>query len=533
MAKDGYAKKLFDGIRRIRGSDAAAAFPRSTQGALERFFGEWRAEVAEALRTNPHDSLKRKERKLADEFEASTSFPDMSIVDFYLTPAVSDPADPTYVVPTWSRRLDITRIVRFSSRMFEWGNVELQAKLRRVLWRGLAMRQMRQSALSDDGEIDLHLSARLLPPNYIKLVTDRKCETSTDFVPSWRLELAFDVFDAHVEGALPPRDPFPFPDLDKMTDGERTAVLASRKQEGKASKLPAEPTTSEYRHWIPCTMLEGCEEGDAVVRAYQDGIERKRLAKEAEEHRKRDKQAARSSPVKKKATSKSPRKARTLPDTPVSDGHSSDFDGYRTRLEAERASKAREDMLARARKGKAKADSSQARFSTISPANYPASASGSGLRSTGGSTQSTLFSMGLGKSTKPRSLSPLAKFGTEAFPTPPATAPTQRRSARQSSSDSDEVRHVGKASRTSAVTRSPTKPRKRTPIATINISLSDEDDDVDSDEALEEFLKRRREKAQGGSGASKKAGSTRAPPPSQRLPTQTRVGDKEVLVLSD
>ncbi|GAA5864672.1 hypothetical protein JCM3774_006036 [Rhodotorula dairenensis] len=543
LAKAGYAKTLFEGIRRIQDSPATAAFPASSQGALQRFFTEWRAEIANELRTNENRLFSRREKKLADDFEASTSFPDMTILSLYLDPTVSDPQAPGYVVPTWSRQLDMSRIAQFSSRMFEWGNAELRAKFRRTLWMGLAHRQIRQSVLSDDAELDLHLSARLLPCGYLKLVTERKCEASTDFVPAWRVELDPDVFNPFVDAGLPASDPYSFPDIDEMSDWERERFIADRKRAGKPSKLPAPPSgVTEYRHWIPCDILESCRDGYEVVDAYMKLVERKKKEKAEEEKRKKERQLARSSPDKKKATSRSPRKARQLPDPTTSDGHSSDLDRQWSRIEDERAQKAREEMLAQARKGKgkAKATSLTTRVpeSPISSGSTNSRLRGSSGHSYASTSGATLFGMGFGTSTKVRSLSPLNKFSTAApFPTPPATGElatpssrhTQRRIHLYSSSDDSETpragEHIAKANRTAVAATTPNKlARRRKPSATpVEILSSDDSSDNSFEGNLEDFLAARRRK-QLDSAAPKKA----ARPPSRphRAPT-------EVLVLSD
>lgn len=548
FAKAGYAKSLFKGIRRIQESEAATAFPTSSQGALQRFFADWRAEVAHELRTNENQLFSHREMKLAEEFEASTSFPDMSILGLYLHPTVSDPLDPSYTMPTWSRPLDVSRIARFSSDMFEWGNIELRAKFRRNLWKGLTLRQIRQSVLSDDGKLDLHLSARLLPSDYLKLVTERKCEASTDFVPAWRVELDPDVFDPVVNASLPARDPHPFPDIEGMSESERERFVAKRKEDGKPSKLPAAPSgVTEYRHWIPCEIIESCKEGYDIVQAHAKLVERKKKDKAEEEKRKKERALARSSPDKKKATSRSPRKAPTLADSPQSDDPWSDLDQQRAQLEEDRARKARQEMLAQARKskGKGKAKATVTLDLPESPAStggeisrLRGSTGGNSYASTGGGN-ATLDGMGFGKSTKVRSRTPLAKFSTAPLPTPPATgnpfssSKSQRRMDLHSSDDSDSphVGHVAKANRTSASTTSPSKARRK-PLATpIEILSSEDEGDSSFEGNLEDFLAARRRKQD--PAAKKAARSTSTAPRKKSTPAQAPGAVTEVLVLSD
>jgi hypothetical protein len=543
LAKAGYAKSLFEGIRRIQESEAATAFPASSQGALQRFFAEWRGEIANELRTNENQLFSRREAKLAAEFEASTSFPDMSILGLYLHPTVSEPLDPSYTVPTWSRPLDISRIARFSSDMFEWGNIELRAKFRRNLWKGLAMRQIRQSVLSEDDQLDLHLSARLLPSDYLKLVTDRKCEASTDFVPAWRVELDPDVFDPFVNAGLPPRDPHPFPDIDDMSESERERFVAQRKKDGKPSKLPAAPSgVSEYRHWIPCEILESCKEGHEIVQAHDKLVERKRKEKAEEEKRKKERALARSSPDKKKAASRSPPKAQTRPETPQSDDPWSDLDEQRARIEQDRAQKARQEMLAQARKskgkGKAKATLPESPASTGGTlSRLRGSTGGNSYASTSGGN-ATLDGMGFGKSTKVRSLSPLAKFNIAPLPTPPATAnifsssASQRRMHSPSSDDSDapHVSHVAKAKRTSAGMTSPSKARRKPLTPTVEISSGEDEGDSSFEGTLEDFMAARRAKQD---PAAKKAARSSAAPRNRSTPARPPGGPTEVVVLSD
>lgn len=472
----------------------------------------------------------------------------MSILGLYLHPTVSDPLDPGYTVPTWSRQLDISRIARFSSDMFEWGNIELRAKFRRNLWKGLAMRQIRQSVLSDDEEVDLHLSARLLPSEYLKLVTERKCEASTDFVPAWRVELDPDVFDPFVNAGLPVRDPHPFPDINDMSESERERFVAQRKKDGKPSKLPAAPAgVSEYRHWIPAEILESCKEGHDIVQAHDKLVKLKQKEKAEEEKRKKERALARSSPDKKKkaasrsprkAASRSPRKAPTRPDTPHSDDDPwSDLDEQWARIEQDRAQKARQEMLAQARKskgkGKAKAtlpDSPASTGGKIS--RLRGSTGGNSYASTSGGN-ATLDGMGFGRSTKAaQSLSPLAKFNIAPLPTPPATvnpfssSTPQGRMHLPSSDDSDTPQggHVAKANRTSASTTSPRKARRKPMATPIEISSGE-----DEEGNLEKFLAARRRKHE--DAAARKAGRSSAAPGNKSAPARALGGDTEVIVL--
>lgn len=550
LAKAGYAKTLFDGIRRIQESPATAAFPASFQGALSRFFAQWRAVIANELRTNENRLFSRREKKLADDFEASTSFPDLSILNLYLDPTVSDPEAPGYTVPTWSRQLEISRIARFSSHMFEWGNTELRAKFRRLLWLGLALRQIRQSALSDDDELALHLSARQLPCDYLKLVTERKCEASTDFVAAWRVELDPGVFNPFVNAGLPASDPHPFPDIDEMSESERERFVAERKRAGKPSKRPAAPSgVTEYRHWIPCDILESCKEGYEVVKAQKQITERKRKEKAEEEKRRRERQLARSSPDKKKATSKSPRKGRPLPDTlTTSDAHSSDPDQQRFRIEADRTQKARQEMLAQARKeqGKAKATTLFLRVpeSPVSCGSTTSRLRGSSGRSYASTSGATLSGMGFGTSSKVRSLLPQHKFSTagplltppaSGEAAPPSAARRHRRTHQDSSSDDSDSpqcgHHVAKANRTSAATTSPNKlAHRHKPPAAIPVEIlsSDGSSDNSFEGDLQDFLAARRQKR--GTAARKAA---RLPPAYKSSAVRPRGTPTEVLVLSD
>ena len=464
----------------------------------------------------------------------------MSILGLYLHPTVSDPLDPGYTVPTWSRQLDISRIARFSSDMFEWGNIELRAKFRRNLWKGLAMCQIRQSVLSDDEEVDLHLSARLLPSDYLKLVTDRKCEASTDFVPAWRVELDPDVFDPFVNAGLPIRDPHPFPDINDMSESERERFVAQRKKDGKPSKLPAAPAgVSEHRHWIPAEILESCKEGHDIVQAHDMLVKLKQKEKAEEEKRKKERALARSSPdKKKKAASRSPRKAPMLPDTPHTDDDPwSDLDQQRAQIEQDRAQKARQEMLAQARKSKGKAkakatlpESPASTGGTIS--RLRGSTGGNAYASTSGGN-ATLDGRGFGRSTKAaQSLSPPAKFNLAPLPTPPATAnpfsssAPQRRMPSPSSDDSDTPQggHGATANRTSASTTSSRKARRKPMATPIEISSGE-----DEEGNLEEFLAARRRKHE--DAAAKKAGRSSAAPRNKSAPARALGGDTEVIVL--
>ncbi|GAA5979505.1 hypothetical protein JCM10908_002951 [Rhodotorula pacifica] len=562
LAKAGYAKSLFEGIRRVQESEAATAYPTSSQGVLQQFFAGWRAEVANELRTNENQLFSKRQMKLADEFEASTFFPDMSILGLYLKPTVSDPHEPGYVVPTWSRQIDVSRIAHFSSQMFQWSNVELHARFRSLLWRGLAMRQIRQSCLSDDDELDLHLSARLLPSDYLKLVTECKSQASTDFVSAWRVELDPNVFDPFVDAGLPNSDPYAFPDIAAMSEAELEEFTARRKKEGKPIKPPAPPLgKTAYRHWIPCGILESCQEGYEVVKAYKKAEEQKKKEKAEEEKRKKERQLARSSPDKKKSTSRSPKKQprqQQFPDSPASVGASSELDDYWSQVQSDRAQKVRQEMLAQARKdkGKGKGKGKAAAKSPSAGLDSSPLQSGSsifGLRDSSNSshlrtskgTATTLSGMGFGTSTKIRSISPRDKDGNASLPTPPRSNPfsssaTTRPSAGRthvqlSSDDSDAsgTGHVAKANRTSFASTSPSKARRKGATPALEISSSEEVSDGSFEGDLQDFLAARRRKQQ-DQLEGKKPDLQRRPPRKPKATTPRLPGGAtEVLVLSD
>ncbi|GJN87952.1 hypothetical protein Rhopal_000907-T1 [Rhodotorula paludigena] len=486
LARAGYGRRLLDGFRALRSSSAASAFPATTQGALTRFFAEWRASVAEELRENPNKILSKRQPSLADKLETRTDFPLVKVVDYYLNPVVSDPSSASYAAPTWSDPVDLTGLVKFATRMFEWGHVEMQSKLRNKVWAGLVARELRRAALSSSTD-----GARIVPRGFLSAVHDLKCEKSTGFVPSYRVELCASVFDDLGRSVLPSRDAFPLPDYGALSEGEEQSERLRRRAKGWIADAPKEPSgTGAYRHWVPVELVEAHPEGRACVERWRSEKERKRRTKEAEEQRREERRRAKelgtpaSSPAKKRA---SPSKRRVVP--PSSD------DEIRREIEEEQVRRARNEMLALGKaqvKGKGKAreeggeDELPARSSGLrrtTASKKPSSAGG--LLKFGTSTKPGLSSF---TSSKPaataavRSTTPsktpadifLSSSPSSSAPLPTAGKRVARPPSRandadlvlSSTDDSEEgtparraVQHVNKAARPSQAARSPTKKR--------------------------------------------------------------------------
>ncbi|GAA5871012.1 hypothetical protein JCM16303_001662 [Sporobolomyces ruberrimus] len=534
LAEAGFGKRLLEGIKRLKDDPSGQ----------EEFLQEWREEVAEVLMTNPNKLLEKKNPTLANKILESTDFPNQEIVRNYAHPRVSK--EGSYDPPKWEEDIDIEGLVEYVMRMFEWGHDQVKAKFRNNLWVGILMRQLRRTALEQDqcySSTSSSTSNRSL--SLVQSVINFKCESSTDFTPSYSLHLDSVGFSKLIDPFLPRIDPFPFPEYDLYLPHEAETLRLERKRLGRAVERPIEPKTSDYRHWVPVAFVEvdsGCRE---KVRDWRDGKDRKEREKEEKEERKVERAKAKaegkSSPVKKSRAKKSEgtgdvslkrRKSKSKVES-ESEGEESEEKDTRKAIEQirkEKVAKARQEILDEARrasmggvkgKGKAKEDvfaatttvtipSSPALVSSdieivepvssvlrrpkksISPPSFT-------LHNSFATTKSTLDSTAVkSKKTPPSTSTPFFTSTKRSVAVPP------KRTIRPSSpsgSDSDEsitirstTKHRDKANRLSKAHTSPAKGMSKS--AFIELSSSEGEggegkDEGEELESLEVYLERR------------------------------------------
>ncbi|GAA5841574.1 hypothetical protein JCM9279_000695 [Rhodotorula babjevae] len=525
LAKGGFATELLDGVRRLRTSPGP--------NDLEHCLADWRASVADELRTNSRGLMSRREKKLADTVERATAFPSLKIVDFYLDPRVSDPRAADYSAATWARDFDVGALVEFAQRKFEWGHVVLKSKLRNKLWRGLALREMRRAALAADSERSPASSSRPapagstppVPTGWLAGISDFKVENSTDLVPSYRVELSPAIFDALVASVLPARDPHPLPDYAGMDSDEERTARAKRKARGQAQEPPKAPVgATAFRHWVPREVVEACGEGRRAVRAWRDDKERKQRDKDEaaalKEERRRAREAAKASPTKARATASGGARQRTPSAKRAVAKPLSEDEELRREMDERRAKEAREEMLALARrgdkgKGKARAEDGVTSTRLRAPsrtAAAPGLLSFSKSAKTGRSGPSGFSSTKLALSSSPRAGSS-KQLDVFALSSPPPAAPIKARSkpgkraaqlavgdvvTLSSTDESDDgapvrrkVAHLDKAPRSTEKQRSPVKVRAAAPTTrraaaapVLELSSDDSSFAYDSDDAI-------------------------------------------------
>ncbi|BGP13347.1 hypothetical protein JCM10213_001466 [Rhodosporidiobolus nylandii] len=303
LAKAGYAATLLDGVRRIGWTGAG----------MPAFLERWRTSVAHELRTNSNKLFKTRHLKLADELDAASEFPSLAVVRNYLEPVVSSPGEGEPL--RWDRRIDLKGLVAFCQGKFEWGNDEMESRARNLLWLPLAVEELRAHALASSpfsraaspfpssSSSSSSPRATALPRGWITRISDIKSASSTDFSPSYRIELAPAIFGPLVHAALPSVDPHPLPDYSRLDEKEEAEERLYRKERGRLQEPMKDPGTSSYRHWLPVgfASVEGSEAYKAAE-AFEEEKERKKREKQDAEERKAARAAGRS-------PTKSPRKA--------------------------------------------------------------------------------------------------------------------------------------------------------------------------------------------------------------------------------
>ncbi|GAA6010859.1 hypothetical protein JCM11491_004569 [Sporobolomyces phaffii] len=580
LAQAGFGRTLLRGIK-LHASD------RTAQRA---FLEEWREQVAEVLRTNPDKLLEKKSPALATKLVESSDFPSLEIVNNYASPRVSEAG--SYDPPTWDRDVDLEGLIAFVTDMFEWGHEQVRAKFRNNLWVGLLMRRARRTAIGQDEGRSASSPSKSSPAAsaLVQSVINFKCESSTDFTPSYSLHLDSTAFDSLIDPLLPRVDPWPFPEYDLYPEEDAELLRAERKRLGRAVERPQPPKTSDFRHWVPVAFVSvdrGCR---SKVAEWRDGKDRKEREKEEKEERKAERARARaegkSSPTKaartkKKESGQASRKQKFSDDSEGEGKRDSDDEEDTAkaieRLGRDKVAKARQELLAgsvktsETSKGKAKgkaratdvfADSTISRTfpsprSASSDIEIVENPPNSRLRPPKKPT-SPPPSFNLYGSTKPTLVSSTAarqKQKTSTITTPffsstkasVAIPPKRSVHASPPSSDSDS-RHLAKANRRSKTHKSPVKINTTKPGVIELSSASDEDGarhgnarrSADSDEDLEAYLIRRQNERTERSEANKRPkkstsssrSSSSAAKGRSRVATEKKT-EVETLVLSD
>ncbi|GAA6060314.1 hypothetical protein JCM10212_002955 [Sporobolomyces blumeae] len=363
LAEAGYGKKLLRGIRALE----------DDQAAQKGFVREWKDEVATVLRDNPDKLFDKKKPSLAKTLVETDAWPNLDVVRFYAHPRVSNPDERTPL--TWSRGVDLARLVPYPSRAFEWSNDHTVAYFARHLWIGLAKRQIRhaaverdQIALGDPVTVLASSTPSVVPSTWVESVLGYKCEPSTAFTPSYRLELDRTSFDSITERHLPNPDPHPFPRTDHLTPEELELFKEVRRANGKPQNPPGPLGTSDFRHWVPVAFVANDASCRKAVKAWEDKANeaRRREEDKAEKKRERDRiraeKAAKGlgSPRSKATREKGKGKAKVKGGhAPRSSGDEVDDDKEarlaRAETAAEKQARLRAELLALAKNGGTKA----------------------------------------------------------------------------------------------------------------------------------------------------------------------------------
>ncbi|GAA5973645.1 hypothetical protein JCM11641_005060 [Rhodosporidiobolus odoratus] len=308
LATAGYASSLLSGVRRIGlGSDATG------RPGMQAFLDSWRMSVASELRTKKNKLFKTRHLKLADELEAAEEFPSLQVIEYYLSPVIS--VEGIQPPLRWDGRIDMPGLVEFCQEKFEWGNEEMQARARSLLWLPLGMEALRVSALSLDSSRSTPSVSRPagspLTKGWITGVSELKVANSTDYAPAYRVELNPTIFDRLIYSALPNVDPYPFPDYSLMSDAQVEAEKARRKELGRLENAPKKAVTTSYRHWVAVGFAVEGSELYEKAEEWEEERARKKREKEDAEQAKRERAAARAAGESgRRSGTKSPNKAK-------------------------------------------------------------------------------------------------------------------------------------------------------------------------------------------------------------------------------
>ncbi|CAO1626541.1 unnamed protein product [Sympodiomycopsis kandeliae] len=169
LARAGHGTSLISGFRqhcKITGHDPMTNMPIvSASKDWPGFLQTWLEQVREELAENKQGFLARKQQKLAhsEEFQALLTTPEsLEVLASYVTPvttwslseegAVSSSSHPPIRPP---RRLkfkepNMTAVATFAQRTFAWGPKATVGRMRNVMWKGLAVRELRRLQMVEE-----------------------------------------------------------------------------------------------------------------------------------------------------------------------------------------------------------------------------------------------------------------------------------------------------------------------------------------------------------------------------------------------
>ncbi|EJD42028.1 PIN domain-like protein, partial [Auricularia subglabra TFB-10046 SS5] len=299
LAQCGFGDQLVEAMRTLKGH------------ALETFLQQWRANVAHELRTDSRGLVGRKYRQLANTF--SRDFPDLSVVDAYVNPVVSQ-ARGTLHDLKWRREPDLLLLAKLCERHFEWGYTDaILERFRTLVWPGIVCRLLRRSVLlaEDTAAAEKHTVSRtptkagaeFAPGTPSRMITQyfssldisspvhkpfdapgatplivrihgERRDASTDRLRELRLEIApLQLARLAEQGILGVRSPY----LEEKGEDLSKDEGQDFRRRARKPKQAVAPDTA-MRVWMPACMVELVE--PRLVREYELEQESKRLRKE-------------------------------------------------------------------------------------------------------------------------------------------------------------------------------------------------------------------------------------------------------------
>ncbi|KAI9061322.1 hypothetical protein FKP32DRAFT_1576142, partial [Trametes sanguinea] len=113
-----------------------AALTSLSESDVQVFLLDWRAQLRDNLRNDPHGIIGRRQPALAASVPAN--FPDVAVARLFLTPALL-PAE-RYTSLSSPRPIDLPSLGRLCERYFSWGSrAEILKTFRTTLWVGEAL----------------------------------------------------------------------------------------------------------------------------------------------------------------------------------------------------------------------------------------------------------------------------------------------------------------------------------------------------------------------------------------------------------
>ncbi|KAK4048061.1 hypothetical protein OIO90_005962 [Microbotryomycetes sp. JL221] len=212
---------------------------------LEQFLIQWREQLAVELETNASGLIGKKKVKTASNLRQATSWPSFSAIKVYIDPPVKTKQEIGLL--NWNKDINIQGLVEYVIETFQYSKEQVEQIFLNNLFQFFIFREIRQTVLAIDNNVPRQLNEWTLPTiqstndSIVAKIVDQESSPKTEFVDCYKIELDKMTIGLSTKQALPEQELWP--------------IAAENRDTGRRSRPVNAPTTSNFRHWIPVTLV--------------------------------------------------------------------------------------------------------------------------------------------------------------------------------------------------------------------------------------------------------------------------------------